>query len=63
MELIEFMDLAGEDYSDRCLPPNLRIISIRYPVEDAAAARAAIIARGWPIRYELAATTMPPTGR
>ncbi len=62
MEFIEFMDLAGEDYSDRCLPPNLGILSIRYPVEDAAAARDLIAARGWPITFELASTSITPYG-
>jgi len=62
MEFIEFMDLVGEDYADRCLPPNLGIISVRYPVADAAAAQRIIEERGWPIAYELASTTITPYG-
>ena len=62
MEFIEFMDLGGEDYSDRCLPPNLGILSVRYPVVDAEAARKTIAERGWPILYEPSATSIAPYG-
>ncbi len=62
MEFIEFMDLVGEDYAERCLPPNLGIMSIRYPVEDAAAARDSIVQRGWPIVFDLANTSITPYG-
>ncbi len=53
MEFIEFMDLPGRDYSDRCLPPNLGILSIRYPVDDIGEARKRIEQAG-------AAMTYPP---
>jgi catechol 2,3-dioxygenase-like lactoylglutathione lyase family enzyme len=63
MEFIEFSDLGGRDYSDRCLPPNLGILSVRYPVADARAARETIAERGWPILYEPAPTTITPYGK
>ena len=62
MEFIEFMDLPGRDYADRCLPPNLGIVSIRYPVDDAVAARQLIAAREWPILLEPANTSITPYG-
>jgi catechol 2,3-dioxygenase-like lactoylglutathione lyase family enzyme len=63
MEFIEFTDLGGEDYSDRCLPPNLGILSVRYPVADAGAARDTIAERGWPILYEPSASSIAPYGK
>jgi hypothetical protein len=63
MEFIEFMDLAGRDYSDRCLPPNLGVLSVRYPVADAFVARETVVERGWPILYEPAITTFAPYGK
>jgi catechol 2,3-dioxygenase-like lactoylglutathione lyase family enzyme len=62
MEFIQFMDLAGEDYANRCLPPNLGIISIRYPVADAAAASGIIRARNWPVLFDVASLSMTPYG-
>jgi len=46
MEMIEIMGLEGSDYSDRCVAPNLGILALRYPVDDAAAARDLIASRG-----------------
>ena len=34
VEMIEFMDIRGLDHSDKCLAPNLGLLSIKYPVED-----------------------------
>lgn len=62
MEFIQFMDLPGEDYSKRCLPPNLGIISIRYAVEDAATASALIQERGWPILFDVGSLSITPYG-
>lgn len=47
MEMIEIMGLEGRDYSDRCHAPNLGILAVRFPVQDAEAAMATIEARGW----------------
>jgi len=46
MEMIEIMGLDGFDYSHQCDAPNLGLLAIRYPVQDVAAARALILARG-----------------
>lgn len=63
MEFIEFTDLAGRDYSSRCLPSNLGILSVRFPVVDATTARETIAQRGWPILNEPAVTAIAPYGR
>ena len=36
MEMIEIMDLDGHDYADRCDPPNLGILAVRFPVDNVA---------------------------
>jgi len=62
MEFIEFMDLKGRDYSDRCLPPNLGILSIRYPVADAATAARLIKDRGGALLFNPEPITVAPHG-
>lgn len=59
LELMQFVGLDGRDLSDRARPPNLGILSVRYPVEDVDAALARIEAAGgtaWrgPVDLELA---------
>jgi hypothetical protein len=49
MEFIDIMDLQGHDFSDRCKAPNLGLLTIRYPVENAAEAMSAITERGWTV--------------
>ncbi len=34
VELVEFMDLKGEDYAATCNAPNFGILSIKFPVEN-----------------------------
>lgn len=46
MEMIEIMDLDGFDYADRCRAPNLGVLAVRFEVEDVAAARERVVARG-----------------
>lgn len=46
MEMIEIMDLDGQDYSDRCVAPNLGILSVRYPVDSVDVARARLQRNG-----------------
>ena len=62
MEFIQFMDLKGRDYSDRCLPPNLGILSIRYPVADATQAARQVEARGGTILFTPEAIDVAPYG-
>ena len=63
LEMIELMDLDGFDYSDRCRAPNLGILSVRYPVDDAADARDTIVRRGGPVVRDVETLTLPPWGR
>ncbi len=38
IELMQFIGLSGEDFSNRALPPNLGILGVRIPVDDLASA-------------------------
>jgi catechol 2,3-dioxygenase-like lactoylglutathione lyase family enzyme len=51
MELMQFPGFTGKDMSAHASPPNLGIISVRYPVTDISAYRAALKARGIPAVY------------
>ena len=62
MAFIEVMGISGFDYSDRCHAPNLGILSVRFPVKDAARALAIIEGRGWPIRNRISRGRMQPYG-
>lgn len=46
LELMQFAGLDGRDLGDRAVPPNLGILSVRYPVPDLDAALARIEAAG-----------------
>ncbi len=46
LELMQFVGLDGRDLSDRAQPPNLGIMSVRYPVADAEQALEQIRATG-----------------
>jgi catechol 2,3-dioxygenase-like lactoylglutathione lyase family enzyme len=46
LEAIQIDGLKGNDYADRCGAPNLGWLSVSYPVANADAAAAAIVARG-----------------
>jgi catechol 2,3-dioxygenase-like lactoylglutathione lyase family enzyme len=52
VEVMQIDGFTGGDVSTFASPPNLGIISVRYPVEDIAAFRAKLIASGVPIAYE-----------
>ena len=62
MEYIEIDGLDGFDFADRCKAPNLGWLSVTYPVESAADARALIEERGWPIEQSEYASTRPAFG-
>ncbi len=61
MEMIEIMGLDGNDYADRCSAPNLGILAVRFPVDDAAAAKALIESRGWDAG-PISRVALPPYG-
>ena len=63
VELIQFGGLEGRRLEDRALPPNLGILGLRFPVEDAEARMAEIAATGWSIWTQPAAFELPPYGR
>lgn len=62
MEYIEIDGLEGRDHSGLCHAPNLGWLSVVYPVDNAAATREAIAARGWPIETEPYRTSRGPYG-
>lgn len=62
METIEIMDLEGSDYAERCNAPNLGILAVRFPVEHAEQAAAAIVERGWSIDKRISMVSVEPYG-
>ena len=62
MEMIEFMDLDGNDYAEQCAAPNLGILAVRFPVDDATAAVSALAERDWPVHRSLANVSIAPYG-
>ncbi|MEM8981856.1 MAG: hypothetical protein AAGC71_02425 [Pseudomonadota bacterium] len=62
MEMIEMMDLDGHDYADRCRAPNLGILAVRFPVEDAEQTAQAIVERGGSVSINPAAVRIEPYG-
>ncbi len=54
LENIDIVGVDGFDFSDRCHAPNYGVLAVRYPVEDAAAARALVLARGGSVERETA---------
>ncbi len=63
LEAIEIEGLDGFDYADRCKAPNLGILSVSYPVNNAVQARDLIADRGGVIEIEPYDTDRPPWGR
>ncbi len=62
MEMVEFMDLDGNDHADKCSAPNLGILAVRFPVTDAEQAVNALEEREWPLSKPLADVRIPPYG-
>ena len=62
MEMIEIDGLDGHDYADRCHAPNLGILAVRYPVDDAVAASALVQQRGASLDVPLQTVTVQPYG-
>jgi catechol 2,3-dioxygenase-like lactoylglutathione lyase family enzyme len=60
VELMQFVGFEGRDVSEHASPPNLGILSVRYPVRDLAGLRARVVREGGAIAYEAAAAR---TGR
>lgn len=51
VEVMQITGFTGRDHSERASPPNLGIISVRYPVRDWEAYRAELIGKGAAIAY------------
>ncbi|TVQ41084.1 MAG: hypothetical protein EA370_02715 [Wenzhouxiangella sp.] len=63
LELMQFVGLDGRDLSERAKPPNLGILSVRYPVADDGAALADIESAGGSAWRGPAEIDLPPYGR
>ncbi len=63
MEMIQVMDLDGNDYADRCVAPNLGILAVRFEVEDAERAAAQITERGWTLAGDPGLASIAPYGQ
>ncbi|MCH8478877.1 MAG: CpcT/CpeT family chromophore lyase [Wenzhouxiangella sp.] len=63
LELMQFVGLDGRDLSERAKPPNLGILSVRYPVANAGAALADIESAGGSAWRGPAEIDLPPYGR
>ncbi|NNM00396.1 MAG: VOC family protein [Gammaproteobacteria bacterium] len=62
VEVMQFKGLDGRDVSARALPPNLGILSLRFPVSDLRARRGAIKAGGVGAYFRPARLPLPPYG-
>jgi hypothetical protein len=62
METIEIMDLDCHDYAERCNAPNLGILAVRFPVDDATVAAEAITKRGWEMEAPESTVQIQPYG-
>ena len=62
VEMIEFMDLRGLDFSNRCNAPNLGLLSIKYPVEDIFETKQLLESRKNNISIEIKTLQLQPYG-
>ena len=62
VELIEFVGFDGADLSHLAVPPNLGILTLRFPVADMAAFRAHVEAEGIEIAMPPTVIAAPPYG-
>lgn len=62
VEFVEWDGLEGRDLSDRSVAPNLGILTLRFPVSDAASRAADIVDKGGRLLAVPATVTMPPYG-
>ena len=62
VEMIEFMDLRGHDFSNRCNAPNLGLLSIKYPVDDILETKKILKSRKKDISIEIKTLQLEPYG-
>lgn len=63
MEMIEHMDLRSRDHSQRCDPPNLGILAVRFPVASLDAALARLEETSWPVWQPVREAVLRPYGK
>lgn len=63
IELMQFVGFEGRDFSAHASPPNLGILSVRYPVQGLAAYRATVEGRGVSIAYSASNVAVGGLGR
>ncbi|NVE95649.1 hypothetical protein HUO12_12140 [Altererythrobacter sp. JGD-16] len=62
IEVMQFEGFEGRDLSEHAVPPNLGILSVRYPVADLAGYRSMLETRGVTIDYEGQNVPIPGIG-
>ena len=62
VEMVEFMDLEGLDYSKSCDAPNLGLLSIKFPVKDIIRARKTILNRTPDLNLDIKSINIVPYG-
>lgn len=62
VELVEFMDLEGEDYAVNCHAPNFGILSIKFPVASVKSTKQKLINRGFSENPEISKIALAPYG-
>jgi catechol 2,3-dioxygenase-like lactoylglutathione lyase family enzyme len=62
VELMQFVGFEGRDFSDYASPPNLGIMSVRFPVQGLESYKAGITSKGVAIAYEAAAVPVSGLG-
>lgn len=62
IELMQFVGFDGRDFASHASPPNLGIISVRFPLMDLAAYRTRLEANAVPIAYQAKGVTLKGIG-
>ena len=62
VEMVEFMDLEGIDYSNKCAAPNLGILSIKFPVENIQQTKKIILNRKPDLKVKIESIKIKPYG-
>ncbi|MFN6935518.1 MAG: VOC family protein, partial [Tsuneonella sp.] len=62
VEVMQIQGFTGRDHAAKASPPNLGILSVRYPVRALPAYRASMIAKGAPVAYAADQVPVPGIG-
>ena len=62
VEILEFEDYTGRDFSDRAVPPNLGNLMLRFPVPSVDKLVTHLESAGVNLTYQPVTTSMPPYG-